>query len=435
MTRQIERWFLPVEGLVSGVVTSLVSIYLGRQLPPAMISIILFFGMVCCLGGVFGVVIAAHVHLFREVDSLHRLVGFVVTCMVAYPANIMFARAASSVLPGLVGSAIVCAGVLLFLVSPGSLTSRQLTTFLPKALGGSVVCGILGAFGWAVGKHVPIPESLLASHDNLAYPALTVMVQMGAASLVGFLMPQEAMPGVPQPVAPPGPAEPKAGQGAQFVAAVTLLVLAYGVVLGFTSIQQYVEDAPFRHQREAQRKFASEHPSLTHLPPIVAPPVGQVLLLRDISGHTPGHHSVSFGGKRPGAVESVSYTVEYEQLGASPSAYRYRPCGVGCFYENEAPFADVSVVIYPTPAWAVYSTKQLARMWLGAPAFDPNSVKAVSIGGNRVIRDAWLRHVSPGGEPLSFFWASGSRVVRVTFLASEDDEFLKEYLIWYPSTL
>lgn len=96
--------------------------------------------------------------------------------------------------PGFVGSVVVCAGTLLFLVSPESLTLRQLTTLPLKALGGSVVCGVLGVLGWAFGERVAIPAWLPVSHDSLAYFALPAILQMGAASLVGFLMPQEAAP-------------------------------------------------------------------------------------------------------------------------------------------------------------------------------------------------------------------------------------------------
>lgn len=85
MTRQIERWLLPIEGLVSGVLTSLISLYLISQLPHAMVAFLLGVVILWSLGLVFGVMIATHVHFFRGVDSLHRLVGFVATCMAAYP--------------------------------------------------------------------------------------------------------------------------------------------------------------------------------------------------------------------------------------------------------------------------------------------------------------------------------------------------------------
>lgn len=444
MPRRIERWLLAIEGLASGVLTWWVSIHLANQLPNSLAAVLFGLVILWCLGLIFGVVIAAHVHLFRGVDSLSRLVGFVATCVVAYPAAFYSQRltpfspeflnlsgtgpgvsdSSALLFPGFVGSAIVCAGVLLFLVSPGSLTLRQLATFLLKALGGSVVCGVLAVFAWAFGERVAIPawayNANLAS-DSLAYFALSAMVQMGAASLVGFLMPQEAMPVAPQPAARLGRLEPKAGWATQFAAAAALLILTYGTLTQFESI--YVNTSE-RHDLAAQRRLAAEQaaerPPLNHLPAVVAPPVGQVLLLKDISGHPPGQHSVSFEGKRPGTVESVSYTVNYKRLGKT--------------FENEPPFADVGVTIYPTPAWAVYWTKQLTRDTRESPGFDPKTVKTVNIMGNRVIRNAWYQ--SPNGRgPLYFYWTSGSRHVRVTFWVSEDDEFVKEYLARYPSTL
>lgn len=444
MTRQIERWLLPLEGLGSGVLTSLISIYLISQLPHAMIAVLLGLVILWGLGLIFGVLIAAHVHLFRGVDSLSRLVGFVATCVVSVPAAFYSQRwmpfrpeflnfsgtgpggTDSSVLffPGFAGSVVVCAGVLLFLVSPDSLTLRRLLTFLLKALGGSAMCGVLAVFAWALGERVAIPawvyNANLAS-DSLAYFVLWPILQMGVASLVGSLMPREAAPVALQRVTRPGPLEFKAGWEAQAAAAAALLILTYGILTEFESIYVSVSE---RHDLAAQRRLAAEQaaerPSLNHLPAIIAPPVGQVLLLKDISGHPPGQHSVTFGGRRPGTVESVSYNVAYNRLG--------KP------FENEALFAQVDVDIYPTPAWAAYSTKQRARIWRGVYGFDPKTVKTVSILGNKVIRDTWRRSSGPG-EPLDFYWASGSRVVSVTFWASEDDEFLKEYLIWYPSTL
>jgi len=342
----------------------------------------------------------------------------------------------SNVVLGFVGTAIVCAGVLLFLASPDSLSQRQLITFLPKVFGGSVACGILGACGWAIGEHADVPAMAFAAglvalhvsipawvysvsggHASLAYIGLIAMAQMGAASMVGFLMPVDAIPVAPQPaVRVP---KLKAGREGQVVAAAALLILTYGIVIEARNIQQYVEDAPFRHQREAQRQLDAERPSLDHLPAVVAPPVGRVLLLKDISGHPPGPPYGPHVDKRSGTAEVATYMVSYNQ-------------SVSPFEEGLS--AQVEVDIYPTPAWAAYSTKRLARIWRNTPAFDPKTVTTISIFGNRVIRDAWRRSLGRG-EPLDLFWASGSRVVSVTFWASEDDEFLKEYLMRYPSTL
>lgn len=445
MTRQIERWLLPIEGLASGALTSLALIYLVLRFSGEHSDSlgILLLGVVIlwCSGLIFGAVIAAHAHFFRGVDSLHRLAGFIATCVVAYPAAFYSQRltpfspeflnfsgtgagvidSSSLFFPVLVGCAIVCAGVLLFLVSPGSLTLRQLATLLLKALGGSVVCGVLGAIGWALGERVAIPAWRPAAELGLPYFALSAMVQMGAASLVGSLLPPEAAPVAPQPAPRPELLEFKPGRGAQAAAAAALLILTYGILTEFKSIYVNVSE---RHDLAAQRRLAAEQaaerPSLNHLPAIVAPPVGQVLLLKDISGYPPGPPSGPHMDERPGTVESVTYMVSYN-----------RPVPT---FKDEAPFVDVSVIIYPTSVWAVYSTKQRARIWRDVYRFDPKTVKTVSILGNRVIRDAWRRS-SGLGQPLDFYWASGSRLVSVTFWASQDDEFLNEYLIWYPSTL
>lgn len=444
MTPQNERWLLPIEGLASGVLTSLISIYLISQLPHAMVALLFGLAILWCLGLMFGVLIAVHVHLFRGVDSLSRLVGFVATCVVSVPVAFYSQRwlpfrpeflnfsgtgpggADSSTLffPGFVGSVVVCAGVLVFLVSPGSLTLRRLWTFVPKALGGSGVCGVLAVFAWALGEHAAIPGWVYNANlgsDSLAYFVLWPILQMGLASLVRFLMPWEAVPDAPPGIARPEPLELKAGRGAQAAAAAALLILTYGILTEFESIYANVSE---RHDLAAQRRLAAEQaaerPSLNHLPAVVAPPVGQVLLLKDISGDPPGPPSGPHVDKQPGTAEVVTYMVSYNQ--SVPA------------FKEEALFVQVELDIYPNAAWAVYLTKQLTRRWRGAPGFDPKTVNTVSILGNKVIRDAWSRRLGRG-EPLDFYWASGNRVVSVTFWASEDDEFLKEYLARYPSTL
>lgn len=404
-----DHWLLPLEGLISGVLTCMASIaffsvdlsYLTAilQLPVALI---------------FGAVIATHVRLFREVRSRSHLIGFIATCPVAFlvavtatwwtpfhPEFLNFSGTGPGIADssvyfsgGLLGSAIVCAAILFFLIPPRSLTLRQLAGFLLKAFGISLACGGLGVFGWSVGERA----------------GLFIVWQTGAASLMGFLLPPKSKPAGPEPAEWSGLLELNVGQTAQSAAAAALLVATFATLIGLGTIEDHLA---LRHLVAAERQLAADRPSPDHLPAIAAPPIGQVLLLKDISGYPPGPAAGPRFLSRSdwGWVKDVSYYVTYKR---SATAGKY-----------EAPFAGVLVDIYPNSAWAVYSTKQIMRA-----AIDPKAVKTVDILGNRVISE-----VSERDPPLDFYWASGSRFVDVSFWAAEDDEFLKEYLARYPSTL
>lgn len=121
--------------------------------------------------------------------------------------------------------------------------------------------------------------------------------------------------------------------------------------------------------------------------------------------------------KPTGSPESVGYLAEYK---LSETAA-----------DDELFFADVEVFQYPNAAWAAYQTKEF--MW-DSVAEDPKAVATVTRFGNKVIMNT-LEGSPNGGGNLYFYWASGHWFVKVTFHVSEEDEFLREYLARYPSTL
>ncbi len=124
MTRVDDRWFLPIEGLVSGFLTCLFP-----ALPLGLGDALFLF-----LGGVFGAVIAAHALFFRGVRSAFRLIGFIATCAVAYTVSVFATQwtpfrpqflnfsgtglgvvdSSSFFTGGLVGAALVCTGIYFF---------------------------------------------------------------------------------------------------------------------------------------------------------------------------------------------------------------------------------------------------------------------------------------------------------------------------------
>jgi hypothetical protein len=75
MIRRVDdRWYLPVAGFVSGLLTCFAPALLFR-----LGSVLALF-----IGCVFGAVISAHVVFFRGVRSPFRLFGFITTCTLAY---------------------------------------------------------------------------------------------------------------------------------------------------------------------------------------------------------------------------------------------------------------------------------------------------------------------------------------------------------------
>lgn len=165
-------------------------------------------------------------------------------------------------------------------------------------------------------------------------------------------------------------------------------------------------------EQAAQRRLAAERPSSQNVSAIAPLPVERVLLLAPIDGHPCIRCFEAF--PRP---YYLAYQAGYAQSATSP--------------EGAPTFVGVEVRLYPNSAWAVYATKEFMWDWV---ARNPKGVTTVVKFGYKVIMNTLVRGPNGDGQ-LYFYWASGSRFVWVTFQGSEDDEFLKEYLAGYPSTL
>lgn len=196
-----DRWLLPIEGLVSGVLTYFVTMLLPAGLGRSAFLVV---------GLVFGAVIAVHARLFRRARSIFRLFGFVATCAVAYTASV-FATIWSPLRPrflnfsgtgsgaidsspffvgGVLGAAIVCAGIFVFLAP-----WKHAKNFLLKASCISLTCGLLGVLGWSLGERLSHVPWLAGWGDNPAFLALCIIWQTGAITLFGFLLLPLPLPG------------------------------------------------------------------------------------------------------------------------------------------------------------------------------------------------------------------------------------------------
>jgi hypothetical protein len=423
MTRIDDRWFLPVEGLVSGFLTCLVPALpfgLGR-------AVFLYVGLV------FGAVIAGHVRLFRGERSAFRLLGFTATCTVAYTLSVLatmwsplrpqflnFSGTSSGAVDsspfftgGFLGAAIVSVGIYLFFAP-----SKSWPKVLLKALCISVACGFLGVLGWAVGEQLSSAGFLPRFGSNLSYYALYIIWQAGAAPLFGLLLsPQQTLAAAPVGVQPASVTpRTKTGRVLSSAPATIFLVLIVATLAWFI-VRQVRGERAGRHmlaaRHAAQQQLAAERPSPSQNLPatIVEPRVDQVLLLKPITGHPCGRN---FKWKIPKS-DFVGYSAGYKRSEAAS--------------DGEVSFADVNVSLYSNSEWAIYATKEA-----NSEAADPQQASTVTKFGNKVIMNTSQRYPNGDGD-LSFYWASGSRFIRLTFRGPEDDEFLKEYLTLYPSAL
>lgn len=202
-----DRWLLPIEGLVSGILTYFTS----RVLPAGLGR-----GAFLIIGLVFGATIAAHARLFRGVCSTFRLIGFVAACGVAYlvsvyatvwsplrPQFLNFSGTGSAAIDsspfftgGALGAAIVCAGVFLFLAPP-----KNAMRFLLQGVCISLACGLLGVLGWSLGEQLSSLQWLPGRPNDRNFLALYTIWQAGAITLLGlFLLPRRLPAGsVPRP--------------------------------------------------------------------------------------------------------------------------------------------------------------------------------------------------------------------------------------------
>jgi hypothetical protein len=241
-----DRWLLPIEGLVSGALTS-VAPGLASPFRPALL--VVFAGS----GAIFGGIIACHFRLFRGVRSANTLAGFAGICAAAYVVSVIatleipFHPAA---LNSFVGLGAVCGGIIgcyfwLFrsprsadglagLAGACALTlvvcvfatikthfaseaggggildpaksaffsggmvgaaivcggvfflfapaTTNVGMFFAKALVISVAGGYLGILGWGLGDRWPA---------NYSVYTLYIVWQAGTAGLVAFLLPRE----------------------------------------------------------------------------------------------------------------------------------------------------------------------------------------------------------------------------------------------------
>lgn len=423
-----DRAVLPLEGLFSGLLTCVL---------PGVLDV-LGLNPDAFIGAIFGAVISAHFWRFRNVRSGWRVLGFVAISAAAYPiavnatintpvhlASLNFSGngpgdidSSQFLTGGILGAAILFVGFFFFL-APVTHWPR----FLAKAFCFTVIGGFLGVFGWALGGF------LSQNHGyNWNFVSLYLVWQTGIALLLGLLLPaQEVSDARPAADLVRSRRSERASLNLSPTAKVllALVVIGLGLFMTRTLIVQRSARRSLARERAAQAQALAERPSLENLPAIETLPAEEVLVLKAIGAHPCGGVinrgttmkgvMVEGGG---GIYPYIFYSVSYKR-----SEYAQ---------DFEAPFASVSVTLYPNSDWAQYEMKQIPTRNL--TAMSSQAITTVTKYGNKILINTSMRDPDGGGN-LYFSWASGNRLVLVTFSDSEDDEFLKEYLHLNPSSL
>lgn len=198
------------------------------------------------------------------------------------------------------------------------------------------------------------------------------------------------------------------------------ILLAFWVVTGSWVFALDFRERKLIYELQAQlkaekTKSLAEAPPFEKLPASARKPLDQVFLMQEIYGFKPylsNSHDYAAENNRDEMhapfPERRTYSVSYATA------------------SNELGRVTVNVTEYPNTAWAIYEVKNTP----GAHQFinDANSVKHLTRFGNNLFQDG----------PMYFIWASDDKLI---FLYCEAvmpdviDEFLKAYLMKYPSSL
>jgi len=172
-------------------------------------------------------------------------------------------------------------------------------------------------------------------------------------------------------------------------------------------------------QRHAERLH--DLPSLKDLPAIEPMGIGKVLILKAINGVAPGEPETAKAWHPP--TDPSSYPPEID--------YRVEYLGD----KDAEPVVIVQIQQFPNEAWPRYFAK-----WSPNPGLlkdeDPSfALTHVEKFKSQIVMDRQFRFPDESGH-LWFFWPSGKNLVSVTYRTTViDEEFLREYLERFPSSL
>ena len=386
------------------------------------------------LGAVFRVILSICLSVFHSPRSVGRSLAIVMSSTVAYIAAMLATIGADMWLPaffnstrsggdppsyvmfvgGVVGALIISATVLLLYRDEGTKLRKGI---LRCTLGG----GGLGVLGYSLGF-------LFASQDSSHYrdmPGMIPLFVIWQAGMAGLL---EAV--LPEPVrgaskggfrevsilqspelAPLGrPARKVPIWGKFFIGFMAVILASYAARTIWVKHE-------FSRQRNEFAQYQTSRPSLQDLPPIEPMAGENAVLLHPIAGRTP--------------QLSVSGPLSNKATASKPAFVTFEACYMHLPNERcEANPPDVRVHIsqWPNSAWSSYEMEGI-QWGFGAGYFNPG--KRTQKFGNAIMVDESPKEPGKG----KFYWWSGPVLIEINSSVSDPDEFIREYLERYPSSL
>ena len=398
---------------------------LSSALPTAAVTLKADFAEFS-VGFAFGVALAFYFVVWERYSNPAKIALFIFVCTAAFPAAQHFATklyldfsgklsmgSARLDIPmpvffgaGCVGAFLVLAAGL-FLFGPRNIDWKSLGMVLLWSIGG----GFLGVLGGGA-------DGILTQGTFDKMSLLFLIWQPGTAVLLGLLLNRE------RKALAASSASVSIADGSPRVEVNRSIVVIAGLffvcVLGFLGqlVFRTIRSTRVASDRAAAYKRAvAEAPSTVNLPSLQPLPIEQALIVREIAGLYPWGpmSSSSFALWPPAEYYVVGYTATKEP---SPATIRR--------------IVAVNVTQLPNTEWARYDVKYPS---INLALDSPQSLTKVTKFSQTIVQNTAMRYANGGGT-LCFLWPSGNFVVSVCYETPQvDEEFLKQYLGKYPSSL
>lgn len=383
------------------------------------------------IGFYFGATLAIYFWVREKYRNPIKIALFILACAFAYIASWYTAMELYGLFPGewslgsrleipapvflgagFVGSFLVfCAGFFVF--GPKNLVWRS----IGRALLWSSIGGLLGAVGGEL-------DSRFTRGTSRELWILFFTWQPSVAALLGFLLNRERRLSSARSAQPiPGAVQSKGNYGLVAASQIFFAVIVcwLGIFI-YRNVERSRESARLTAVRdEAYKKLLAEAPPVEELPPVIPMAPEKALIVREIGGRYPWlpMASESTAYDLPHAPHTVNYWIGYTTAKDPPP------------YQVQRTVA-VSVTQLPNAEWAYYRSKYPAT---NVAIDSPQTLIHVIRFGQVVVQDTHMRYPDGGGT-LCFHWPSGNFAVSVCYETKKvDEEFLREYLTEYPSSL
>jgi hypothetical protein len=393
------------------------------------------------VGATFGAVIVICLSVRQRMWSPGRIISFIASSVIAYfaaawsPIGAIYVFRALVKIPdqnvpgifgpfmfsvaGFVGAFVIMLAVLiLFFQERGwRVTARALLLALPGALLG-LLSAITSESIQKIASHWISPSTSWGWGPEQFYSAYLIW-QTGMALAIAAFVPQRSTLSLPEQSARIEPSLMKLSISGKIFA---IGMLAGATVLGFFEARkQYLE----WHQYGRIEKLREPSPSTENLPEVRLRPLDEALILGSINGYVESGAELSriaaqekywqrdSGSSSLVAVPRLLYAIRYQ-----------RP------ETKNSPILSVTAQVweYPNAAWAKYQLK--ATPFGDPPITYPGQIKQVAKFGNPVLVNALS-----GGPVPYVYWPSTTRIIVLHYSGPEDDEFVRQYLVRYPSSL